>query len=148
MPRDGDQQLDQREAVVVATHDSVRSSLTIPSPSDVNTNGAVSQEVAEAMARGLHARTGSDLCVVSTGIAGPGGGTPEKPVGTVHLAVASTLSGPESSPDPAQTTGPRILHRKLRLRGKRDTVRRSASVWALKMLWDEILKAGLAQREA
>jgi nicotinamide-nucleotide amidase len=47
--------------------------------------GAVSPEVAAALADGVRARFGADVGVGITGVAGPGGGTPEKPVGTVHL---------------------------------------------------------------
>lgn len=47
--------------------------------------GAVSSQVAISMARGIQKKAGSDLSAAVTGIAGPGGGTPEKPVGTVWL---------------------------------------------------------------
>ena len=54
-------------------------------------HGAVSQEVALAMARGVRRALRTDIGVATTGIAGPTGGTPQKPVGSVYIALSSPL---------------------------------------------------------
>ena len=54
----------------------------------IDSHGAVSEPVARAMAEGAIAHSAADLSVAVTGVAGPGGGTAEKPVGLVHLACA------------------------------------------------------------
>lgn len=56
----------------------------------LNLEGAVSERVVQAMAEGALARSAADITVAVTGIAGPSGGTLEKPVGLVHLACAGT----------------------------------------------------------
>lgn len=78
--------------------------------------GAVSEEVAAAMAKGVALATGADVGVASTGIAGPGGGSSSKPVGLVYLGLY-------------QAGSMNVI--RLQLRGDRDTITRSATMAAL-----------------
>ncbi|HSB28143.1 MAG TPA: nicotinamide-nucleotide amidohydrolase family protein, partial [Pyrinomonadaceae bacterium] len=82
-------------------------------------HGAVSAPVAEAMAEGIRSRAQTDFALAITGVAGPGGGTEEKPVGTVFIAIASE-AGTE--------------HRKLKLPGDRNLIRWRATQAALDLL--------------
>ena len=58
-------------------------------PAILDGKGAVNAECAEAMAQGVRRAAGSDLGLAVTGIAGPDGGSPEKPVGTVYISLAT-----------------------------------------------------------
>jgi nicotinamide-nucleotide amidase len=58
-------------------------------PETLEANGAVSRQTAEAMAQGAIENSNADLAVAITGIAGPSGGSAEKPVGLVHFAAAA-----------------------------------------------------------
>jgi nicotinamide-nucleotide amidase len=60
------------------------------SPDLLQSIGAVSREVAEEMAVGVRSKTGADIGLAVTGIAGPDGGSEEKPVGTVYIAIATS----------------------------------------------------------
>lgn len=90
----------------------------------IEAHGAVSEPVAEAMAAGALQRFGADTAVAITGIAGPGGGTPEKPVGTVCFTVRL---GPPGSAGRTDT-------RTLRLPGNRSDIRERSATVAMHML--------------
>lgn len=73
---------------VTYSNDAKREMLGVPAAT-LKQYGAVSRQTAEAMARGALSKAKVDLAVSITGIAGPDGGTPDKPVGLVHFAAAS-----------------------------------------------------------
>ena len=73
---------------VIAYSNAIKQTLLGVSPERLEQFGAVSDPVAQAMAEGVRRLTGSDWSIAVTGIAGPGGGSADKPVGLVHIAVA------------------------------------------------------------
>jgi nicotinamide-nucleotide amidase len=73
---------------VVAYDNRLKTELLAVPQALIEEHGAVSGPVAEAMAAGCRVRLGSDLAVSTVGIAGPGGATPDKPIGLVHVGVA------------------------------------------------------------
>lgn len=95
----------------------------------IERHGAVSEQVAGEMAAGARRALDAQVGIGITGIAGPGGGSDEKPVGTVHVAIST----PEGT-----------AHRRLRLPGDRDTVRRRSCVIALHELRMLLTGAGSA----
>jgi nicotinamide-nucleotide amidase len=101
-------------------------------------HGAVSAEVAEAMARGALAQAGVQLALSVTGIAGPGGGSPAKPVGTVWLGLAwqRTQDRPAFAAA-AGTAAPADARTELlQLGGSRDQIRAATVAAALRRLLD------------
>lgn len=77
------------KGAVVSYANSAKTGLLGVDPGLIAQHGAVSSEVARAMAEGARRSLGVDVALSLTGIAGPGGGTPQKPVGLVHFAVAT-----------------------------------------------------------
>lgn len=86
---------------------------------DIRAHGAVSQAVAEKMARGAQHRLNCTFALAITGIAGPGGGTPEKPVGTVCFGLAGTNF---------------VVSERKQFNGNRSEIRKQSAEHALQML--------------
>ena len=101
---------------VVCYSNELKTSLVGVPPELIESKGAVSPEVALALADGIRKRTGATIGVGVTGIAGPGGGSPEKPIGLVHIAISDER-------------GPR--ERTFRFPGDRDRIRIQATQTAL-----------------
>jgi nicotinamide-nucleotide amidase len=104
---------------IVAYADEVKRTELGVSAELLDEHGAVSAEVAEAMARGARTRLGADVAVAVTGIAGPDGGSPEKPVGLVYLHA----EGPDGG-----------LGREFSFPGDRASIRARATVGALHLV--------------
>jgi PncC family amidohydrolase len=110
---------------VVAYHDDLKHSLLGVPVALLRERGAVSAEVAEAMADGVRRLAAASLGVATTGIAGPGGATPTKPVGLAYVAAASAE---------------RTLVREHRWQGDRVANRASSAEAAAALLWELVMK--------
>ena len=106
---------------VVAYSNAAKTGLLGVSSDLLTAHGAVSEEAVRAMAEGARSRFSADLAVAVSGIAGPGGGTADKPVGTVHFAWAAAGG---------MTAARRIFA------GSRESVRRQTVALALERLVD------------
>lgn len=111
---------------VIAYADDAKTVLAGVPPELIATHGAVSEPVARAMATGVRARLGAGAALAITGIAGPDGGTPAKPVGTVWLATA---------------VGDAVESRKVLFGGERDEIRARAAQTALFLLLRQLRTA-------
>ena len=110
---------------IVAYADDVKIDQLGVAPELIRSHGAVSEPVAKAMAEGVRHRWGADIGVAITGIAGPDGGSAEKPVGTVVIAMAATES----------------VVRTFLFPGDREAIRRFSTTAAL-----EMVRQGLSAR--
>ncbi len=110
---------------VVSYHNSLKENLLGVLPETLDRTGAVSEETVREMAEGVIRATGADWGVAVSGIAGPSGGTREKPVGLVWIAVGKRE---------------RIDTHRYEFPGGRDAVRERAAVAALRLLWLRLLE--------
>jgi PncC family amidohydrolase len=110
---------------IVAYHDDLKRALLGVPDEVLREHGAVSAEAAEAMARGVRQVTGAELGVATTGIAGPGGATPLKPVGLAYVALAMDAG---------------VMSRAFRWEGERAANRQSSAEAALSLLREALQK--------
>jgi nicotinamide-nucleotide amidase len=134
---------------VVSYSDRLKTELLGVPAAMIREHGAVSEPVARAMAEGARERLGADWAVAITGVAGPGGGSEEKPVGTVYLAWAGPAveAGSETDGEGAPGGGGRAVAeiapgtacRRLRFLGSRERVRALSAQAALEGLRRRLL---------
>lgn len=118
---------------VVSYSNSLKSAWVDVPAEIIESRGAVSSEVAIALADGIRRRTGATLGIGITGVAGPNGGTPEKPVGTVHVAIADSAGSKE---------------RGILFPGERDRIRWQAAQTALDLIRRYFLYASQSKNNA
>jgi PncC family amidohydrolase len=111
--------------MVTYSNESKRRQLGVPKK-EIDQFGAVSAQVAKRMAIGVRKRFEATFGLSTTGIAGPSGGTPEKPVGLVYIGLAK---------------GRRVFVVKLNLKGSRKRIKRESTHLALRALFQFIKKA-------
>ena len=104
---------------VVCYSNDLKTKLAGVPPALLETHGAVSKPVAQALAEGIRNRSGADIGIGITGVAGPSGGTPEKPVGLVYISLADER-------------GTQV--REFRFPGDRDRIRHWATQAALELI--------------
>ncbi|MDP8298389.1 MAG: CinA family protein [Candidatus Tantalella remota] len=108
---------------VTAYSDNVKMSVLDVPRNIIKKNGAVSREVAKAMAEGAKARTSSDFSASVTGVAGPSGGTGRKPVGLAFIAFSD---------------GKKTRTKKLQYKGDRGALKKKFSDAVLKLILDNM----------
>lgn len=109
---------------VVAYANAAKIELLGVTPATLERAGAVSEEAAREMAHGARERFGADVSVATTGIAGPSGGTPAKPVGLAWFALDDAKTG--------------VAVRRVELAGDRETIASRATTLVLGMLWQHL----------
>jgi nicotinamide-nucleotide amidase len=104
---------------VIAYDDRIKREMLGVTDAQLRDHGAVSEPVARAMATGARTRMETSIGIAITGVAGPGGGSPDKPVGTVWIAI--DVEG-------------MVLARRFNMIGDREEIRRRSAQAALEML--------------
>jgi nicotinamide-nucleotide amidase len=112
---------------VVAYANAVKVAELDVKPETIERAGAVSAEVSREMARGVRRRLQADVALATTGIAGPTGATPEKPIGVVWFALDDAATGTQA--------------RHLQLSGDREAITQRAATVALGILWRHLYKS-------